>query len=344
MKKAFLSLLLVASVAVAAVISCKKVVSNPTTVINSSQSLNQLFARLRYMPQSLSVQAGRDTVVCGTNGTLLHFYVNSFKTATGNVITSGTINLQLVEMYKARDIICNRASTMANGKILSSGGQVSINASMDGQTVYTNGYGIGFPHANSSGTHMALFYGGTGNDDSVTTWSQSDTTNPGNVAHGTTADSTSSGHGAAMFIFDSCTNFTYINCDCFYNNDSPKTSVNIILPDTTFNPGNTQVFVVLHNISVWGSIADTTIAVLTSYDNTGSSNYVAATNTLTVKTEGQTNTIPAGLNYELVVITNKNGQFYYWETTGVVPHNGIIVNAALAPESQSDIASRLLGL
>jgi hypothetical protein len=275
---------------------------------------------------------------------MLHFYTNSFKNAGGCIITSGTINLQLVEMYKARDMICNRASTMASGQILASGGQIAISASMGGQAVYTNGYGIGFVHPNSSIASMALFYGGTGNTDSVTTWSQSDTTNPGSVARGARPDSTIAGHGADLFIFDSCTSFTYINCDWFWNNDSPKTSVNVVLPDTSFNPNNTQIFVVLHNIARGGS-TDTTTAVLTSNRASGGpANYVAATNTMNVMSEGQTNIVPIGLNYELVVITNKNGQYYYWQTSGVIPHNGVVANAALAPETQSDVVARLSGL
>ena len=342
MKKAFLSIVLTGIIAIVIILSCNKT-NNPNTVTSVAPSLNQLFAGLRTTPQNLSVTAGRDTIVFGANGTMLHFYTNSFKTLSGTIITSGTVYLQLIEMYKPGDMIANRATTMANGQILTSGGQVTISATMNGQTVYANVYGIGFNHGNTSYTQMTLFYGTTGNVDSVATWSQSDTSKLGNVANGTTSDTIlASGH--TIFNFDSCTNFTWVNCDCFHNTDSPLTSVSVILPDTSFNPGNTEAYIVLHNISAWGSAADTTTAVLSNDGAWGTTHYVAATNTLTIKSEGNTSIVPAGVNYELVVITNKNGQYYYWQTSGVVPHNGISVSAVLASDSQGDVAYRLRGL
>lgn len=345
MKKAFLSIALI-GIVVLAVLSCSKTYNNNTVTNVSTPSLNQLFAGLRSTPQTLSVQAGRDTIVFGTNGTMLHFYTNSFKTANGTVITSGTIYLQLIEMYKPGDMIRNRATTMANGQILQSGGQVTINATMNGETVYANAYGIGFNHSNTSNARMALFYGGTGNADSVATWTQSDTAHQGNVANGTTSDSTLPPTIVVhtIFNFDSCTNFTWANCDWFYQNDSPETFVNIILPDTSFNPNNTQAYLVLPNVNRWGGTVDTFNAVLSNDGGYGSTHYTAATNTLSILSEGSSNIAPAGLNYKLVVITNKNGQYYYWQTSGVVPHNGIIVNAALTPDTQGDIVSRLQGL
>ena len=78
--------------------------NHTTNVTNVTPSLNQLFAGLRYTPQNLSVTAGRDTIVYGNNGTMLHFYTNSFKNGSGNIITSGTVYLQLTEMYKAGDL------------------------------------------------------------------------------------------------------------------------------------------------------------------------------------------------------------------------------------------------
>ena len=102
MKKTLFSLLLVYITAVIVVIaSCSKPYNDSHTVtVSPSYTINQLFAGLRTSPQTLTVTAGRDTIVYGANGTRMHFYTNSFKTAAGAIITSGTINLQLVEMYK----------------------------------------------------------------------------------------------------------------------------------------------------------------------------------------------------------------------------------------------------
>ena len=111
MKQTLRAALAVCLTAAIIVVACKKSSNNTT---GPTLSLNQLFAGLRTSPQNLSVTAGRDTMVFGANGTMLHFYTNSFKDASGNIVTSGTVNLQLIEMYKPGDMIANRATTTAN--------------------------------------------------------------------------------------------------------------------------------------------------------------------------------------------------------------------------------------
>ena len=346
MKKAIFPIALLAIAAIAFIASCKK--SHNATVTAGTPSLNQLFAGLRSTPQNFSVTAGRDTVVYGSKGTKLHFYANSFQNAAGAIITSGTVYLSLIEMYKPGDMIANRATTMANGQILQSGGQITMTATMNGQPVYANKYGIGFQHSNQSYAPMSLFYGSTGNADSTTTWTQGDTTKQGNIADGTITDTAGVGGtftATSYFYFDTCTSFTWANCDWFYANDSPQTTVSAILPDTSFNAANTQLYLVLPNVNRWGVTADTFTAVLsTAEPYLGSGSYNAATKTMKLISEGQTNIVPAGLNYKLVVIANKNGQFYYYEQSGIIPHNGLVATVALATDTQGDIIARLQGL
>ena len=268
MKKAIVSILLL-SVALICAWSCRKKDTPASTIITSAPTLNQAFAGLRSTPHSLSVTAGRDTIVFGASGTMLHFYVNSFKTAGGSVISGGTINLKLIEMYKIGDMIANRATTTAGGKILQSAGQISISATQGGTVVYANSYGIGFKRATYSPAPMALFYGAVASADSVTTWTQSDSTKNGNIVSGTTTDTVSGGgtHPNSFFRFDSCHNFTWANCDWFYASDSANQSVSVILPDTTFNAGNTEMYLVLPNVNRWGSTADTFTAVLSNTED-----------------------------------------------------------------------------
>jgi hypothetical protein len=307
------------------IFSCKK-----TNNGIAQPSLNQLFSALRTTPQNLSVTAGRDTIVFGADSTMLHFYVNSFKDINGNIITSGTVNLQLIEMYKPGDMIANRATTMASGQILQSGGEVNIYATMNGDTVYANKYGIGFKEANYSNQIMALFYGNINNADSVTTWSISDTSKAENNTHATAVLHV--GHPWPCCLFDSCTNFSWINCDQFNGNDSPKTSVSVILPDNSFNAANTQLYLVLPGIN----------SVMSSSEGSlGNSSYNAASHSLTLVSEDRANIVIAGMNYELFVIANKNGNYYYYQTAGVVPHDGININAAMVIDTKSDIIARL---
>ena len=342
MKKILLTVASLYFMVFAAMLSCTKSYNDTNSVTNVNSSLNQAFAGLRSSPQIITVTAGTDVVVNAAKGTQLHFYPNSFKDANGNTITSGTVTLQVVEMYKPGDMIANRASTMANGQILQSSGQININATMNGQQVYTNGYGIGFKHSTSSTTPMALFYGGTANTDSTVTWAQSDTTHQGSTAGGSTSGSGGS-VSPFMYYFDTCASFTFINCDCFYGNDSPKTSVSVILPNSTFTASNTCVYLVLPNISRFYSPNDTFNAVIASSES--HVGYTAATNTmqLTFGASGA-NIVPAGLNYELVVIANVNGQYYYYQQTGTIPHNGVVATANIATTTQNDVLNKLSAL
>jgi len=94
MKKVLGSFVVICFVILISVLSCKK---NKNSTFSTTK--NQLFAGLRYTPQTLTVTAGRDTIVFGTSGTMLHFYATSFY-GSGGIISSGTVNVQLVEMYK----------------------------------------------------------------------------------------------------------------------------------------------------------------------------------------------------------------------------------------------------
>ena len=336
MKKPFLFAALLCAISIATVLSCKKH-SNDTTP--SGSSLNQLFAAFRYTPQSLRVTAGRDTVIFGAKGTMLHFYVNSFKDASGTTLTSGTVNLQIVEMYKPGDMISNRSTTLASGNILQSKGEINIIATMSGKTVYTNGYGIGFAQATGSAQKMSLFYGGTANFDSVNTWTVVDTLQDKNNAYGTINDTGTTGPGGSAysfqgFVFDTCTNLNSINCDGFYSNDSPKTTVSIVMPDTSFNPTNTQIYIVFPTIN---SVMSN---VLVSAGGYASANWNSATHTISMMSEGNSSIVPTGLNYELVVITCKNNNYYYFSTSGTTTM-GLSVNASMVVDAQSDIATKL---
>ena len=128
MKRIYLLMALFCTTAVIVVISCKKKKTDPTY---DASNLNRLFSDLKTAPQSFSVQAGRDTVIAGADSTLIRFYPNSFKDAAGNAITSGIVNIDLVEMYKTGDMVLNRTVTSTvDAQLLKSGGQVNIKATM----------------------------------------------------------------------------------------------------------------------------------------------------------------------------------------------------------------------
>ena len=300
------------------------------TITYDHSGLNALFSDLRTTPQSFTVQAGTSVSITGTNGTVMQFYPNTFKDASGHVITSGTVSVQLTEMYKPGDMIANRASTMAQGNILKSGGQINITAAVNGQTVFANNYGVKFMQQTASTAPMNLFYGSTSNIDSVATWTNGgDSTHNGTIAWGTTS------YGAdELYVFDSCSHFGYINCDALLATDSPKTAVTIIVPDSTYNPSNTQLYLVIPTLN-------SVISNVESYD--ASTNYIAKTNTMNIISEGHLDIVPTGMNYKFVVITKKNGNYYYYETSGITTMN-MKLTATMQQKTSAQVKTLLSAL
>ena len=325
--------------ALGTILSCKKTETKITPVA-PGPSLNTVFAGFRYVPETITVNAGTDVTVFGSKyGTLLHFYPNSFRNAKGEVITSGTVILTLVEMYTPADMIRNRVTTMMpTGEILQSAGQVMITATLNGQEVFTRGYGIGFIQPDISPALMGLFYGSTNKVDSNITFAQSDA----DVQHGTRRvttwglfGGTSTSRVDTCFYFDSCRNLQWANCGWFIDPYSAKVPVSVMLPDYTFNEKNTQVYLVLPKTNAgWAGNA-----VLSNVGSLGSSDssYIDSIHTMMLKSVGSFNVVPPGLKYELVVMASKDGKYYYWSNSGVIGSGGLFLNAALAEAKQDSI-------
>ncbi len=343
MNRNFRPLLALCCVALMFTASCTKSYNRGlvvTTTANEAQ-LNSLFAALRPAPQTLVVTAGFLQTVYGTNGTRLTFYPNSFKDANGRIITSGIITLQLTEIYTGGDMILNRATTVSGGQLLSSGGQVLITATMNGQEVYANKYGIGFKQSTPSQQTMNLFYGNTNTSDSSVAWYAPVTPQTGTVAAGTTSSSDTSivivvtpggldtvtTHGAVTqyYQFDSCASFNWINCDYFYTSGAQLTDVSLIMPDTSFNQTNTEVFIVFPTINAAARMSE----------------YSYTTHTFDLP-KGYY--IPVGMPIDIAVATNKNGIFYYYQQTGITTVNNMVIFSTMEQDNLLDITNQLHGL
>jgi len=96
------------------------------------------------------------------------------------------------------------------------------------------------------------------------------------------------------FSFDSVKSFHWINCDYFYGSTSPLTDVSVIVPDTSFNPSNTQVFVIFPTIN----------------SATYIHNYTVATHTYDLFAGYH---VPVGMTIDLAVVSKKGGVYYYYE-------------------------------
>ncbi len=332
MKLIYQTLLTLCCVSLIIAAACKKHNNNVSTI---SPPINQLFSDLRSTPQNFTVTAGKNQTIIGTDSTVVNFYPNSFKDKNGNIITSGTVSIQLLEMYKPGDMIANRTSATANGQLIQSGGQIKILATMNGQEVFANKYGLAFKQPGFLSKRMELYYGGVTGSDSVTTWSITDTTKNGTKSYCVIKnDTTNNGKDTSRhydnwpniyYLFDSCTTFNWINCDHFFGDSTINSSITINFPDNSYTIYNTQIFIVFPKINSSQTFYGTYNSANTSITNSS------------VR-------LPKGQNIEIAVIANKNGTFYYFAQTGIATANTISITAAMATETRGDIIARLLGL
>ncbi len=344
MNRAYTYLLVFCSIAVLFATSCKKAAYNSSAVasVNTDESkLNQLFSGFRATPQNIAVDAGSSHVVYCLNGTRLAFYPNSFKDKNGATIPKGKINLQITEAYTPGDMIASRVATTFNGQLLTSGGQVQIVATMDGEEVFANKYGIGFRQRTPTQEHMSLYYGDAGNADSVITWGTPPVQQNGTFVTGTVTMSdtalvvimTTSGtytlttHTAPItyYQFDSCANFNWVNCDYFYTSGAQLTDVRVMLPDTSFNQSNTEVYLVFPTINA--------AARMTEYTSSSHTFHLA---------KGYY--IPVGMQVDVVVAANKNGGYYYFQQDGVNTDDNMFLFAQMSIVSLDYIRAQLQNL
>jgi hypothetical protein len=223
-------------------------------------------------------------------------------------------------MYKPGEMIANRATTTYNNELLISGGQVYIKATKDGQEVYANKYGIGFRQPSASTQPMRLFYGNTNNEDSVTTWTTDIMVNSiGTISEATITDTSNISAAQGLYYqFDSCTDFNWINCDFFRNNNDPKTNININTSDPTFNRTNTTIYIVFPAQN----------AVSRAYSNYYKNSFVGPN-------------FPVGLSMNIIVLAKKNGEYYYEEQTGLTVTANAVITSTPTKQTEDYIKNKL---
>src|ERR1700748_1719213 len=131
-----------------------------------------------------------------------------------------------------------------------SGGTVNMFAHLNQQEVFANNYSLSFPQPGNSNSPMALYKGATTTalPGAKNIWGDDST---GTVTS-TRKDSVL--QNSFFYAFDTCVNFNWINCDHFYAAPDPKTDVKVVMPDTSYNSANTQVFVVFPAINAVASM------------------------------------------------------------------------------------------
>ena len=200
-----------------------------------------LLTELKDQAQTFTGTAGSNWTLIGAKGTRIHFTSNSFKNSGGSLITSGNIEIKLIETPKATDMILNSVSTLSTqNELLQSGGSINIQATQNGQRVYPGEYSIDFKQDASSTDTMQLFTQNEANG--IVTWNTATGQNTPTV--GTFVDS-----GRYYFGLTNISSFNWINCDYFYKDPSPRTDVTIEIEGANFVLGELAAFIVLPEIN-----------------------------------------------------------------------------------------------
>lgn len=319
-KKLLRSALLLSALSVILFTACNK--EDITLQPNNPQTIKSLFADLRSTPQIFAVEAGTNQTITGQQGTRISFHPQSFKNAAGDIITGGTIKIELIEMYKPGDMIANRVTTTTAAQMmLTSGGSVNIKATLSDREVFATTYGIAFKQPAASENPMALFKGYPITDSSGTNIKWYDDTS-GTVNRTTKIDTLAS----FFYLFDSCNSFNWINCDYFYSAPAPKTDITVTMPDNSYTMANTQVFVIFKDIN--------SVSTMYAY-NTASHAFSFGYPSYH---------LPVGAHVDILIMGSKNNAYFADLHSNVVLTQNMSITAAPATQSLANIVSLLSGL
>lgn len=296
--------------------------SAPPSVAPAAISVNTLFAELRTTPETQCVTAGAATTIDFANGTRISLYDNSFTDTLGAPITSGTVCLEVTEVYTAGSQIRNRYTTVAtDGRLMRNGGQVQIKATKDGVTVLPTKYKIVFKHP-ASIEPTDIFLGVINRKDSVIQWNRNNLIGPGTAVPATAND----GGTLTGYVFDSAASFGWISAGKFYTTTAARTAITLKMPNVNYNDSNTAAFVVLPDVKGL-------VPVSTYY------------RTWLLSQFSTTSIIPVGMPVKIVVLNKQGADYFYYETeTTVTATQNMVVEPVMIKQTLAWVIDRLAAM
>ena len=210
--------------------SCKK--SEPTQQLPTAQSLNNLFdANLNSIKQTATFDAATTFTFTSAQGTQITIDGSCLR-KNGNPVT-GNVELEFAELYDKGTMAMTNKPTIginASGEeeILESGGEFYVNVTQGGVALTTTcNYTIDVPTSLTGGTKPDMLpFDGTVDGNGKLTWEVAPNaelyvkTNPDKYT-------------AVL------SNFSWFNCDKFYADPRPKTSISVLIPSGYANASTT---------------------------------------------------------------------------------------------------------
>ena len=313
MKTTLLSTAIVAT-AIISLSACKKDKSTPPNYAKA----DDFMASHALKTQSFTGNATAGFSITGEKGAKVTFAPNAFVDGSGNVI-SGTVTVTLKEVLSKKDVLFSGVMTESNGQLLESGGELLVKAQKDGVDVRLNptlgndGARVEIPKVMNN-KDMGLFVqdkrqnpqgGGTGGNQqpaSPYTW------NP--------APYYPFGNGPNSYTF-SLPSFTWVNCDRFYSDPNPKTTITAL---PVFQDNNQvsdlQVMLVFKNITTVITLPfDFTVQQFQSYQNS----------------------LPIGLQADLIIIGKDSDGFIQFGTQPITISANMHIDAPIHKATQAEV-------
>jgi hypothetical protein len=302
------NLTLIALLILTVLFACKK---DGTGDTNATLNLTEFNSRFSVPAQRFNGTGNSAFSITGTKGIKIDFPANAFLDASGNLVT-GNVAISLKEVLSKRDIVLSGKPTQSNGQLLISGGEFQVVASQNGQRLKLNPaveVNVKVPTTfNTDPMNLFLWAPAAAASDSTWVLNQK-----ARVA--TTAD----------FYEFKLPDFGWVNCDYFYSDPNPKTTITASPMYTGAAPSikDQRAYMVFDDIK--------TVAGLP---------FVLAVN----KHQSYENSMPIGLKGKLIILsTDVNDVIYFGHTTFTVSA-GLHLDVSVSPASAAEIDSYLANL
>jgi len=311
MKATLLSAAILAT-AITSITACKKDKSAPNYA-----KADDFMASHAIKEQSFTGNAATGFTITGEKGTKVTFAPNAFVDANGGTVT-GNVTVTLKEVLSKKEVLFSGVMTESNGQLLESGGEILVKAKKDGADLRLN------PALQNDGAKVEIPK--VMNNKDLGLFVQDKRQQPGG-ANGTGQQQQSPytwnpapyypfGNGPNSYSF-SLPSFTWVNCDRFYSDPNPKTTITA-LPSFQDNNQVTdlQVMLVFRNISTVITLPyDFTIQQFQSYQNS----------------------LPIGLQADLVIIGKDSDGFIQFGTQVITISAGMHIDAPIHKATQAEV-------
>jgi hypothetical protein len=181
------------------------------------------FDKLGTQPERKTIKSDNDLPFIGKQGSRIWLYTRDLKLPDGGAVTY-PFDIEVLELFTPKDMILHQMPTVSNGRLLTTAGELLIQAYKDGKELSINGNRINSTTINvpaKSGRvdgFMSLFYGEETKAGFVN-WIQADSSRNSGPGNGGTIF----GEKDMYTIFPS--RIGWINCDKFYSFTEAKTAI-----------------------------------------------------------------------------------------------------------------------